>query len=616
MNTDLTSKAWRFSPGRLTLAAFLLAALLAGMLSPLSFAPLAQAAGQAGQLAGAQQTTTVPGFVYQTVYSGAQFDSGHAEVVDGAGNAYILARAYDTSNDVMVVKLSPSGAVLFVAYLRGSLNDWGTGLALDGQGGLLVSGWTDSPDFPVLNAAQPVKDNNRSGFLARLSTADGTLLYSSFFGGNRADEFHDVAVNASGEIYLVGKTDSTDFPTLNPLQAGLNLTNCFCDDAFVLRLSADARTILYSTYLGGGLDDQADSLGLDAAGNIYVAGITKSDDFPTANPLQANRSGDSDVWAARISADGSHLDYSTYLGGTNTEYLGRLVVDPSGFATLAGTTNSAAFPTTLGAFQPAFGGGLCGAAGFGQRSCYDAFVTRLAPDGSSLVYSTYLGGNSDDEARGVAVDSAGNAYLVGYTSSPNFPPSGISSSFEIFVSSLDPSGSQLRYSVTEFSATANDGHGIALGPGDDIFFTGAKNAPSDLYAARLSESSGPLPTPTPTPTPPPPSTTLHVGDLDGSASGSRTWKASVSVLVHDAGHQPLANVTVRGAWSNGATGSSQCVTGSDGTCTLTKSSLSRFVSSVTFTVSNLSKSGYSYTSSINHDPDGDSNGTSILVSRP
>jgi hypothetical protein len=179
-----------------------------------------------------------PTFVYQKVYNGAQFDSGHDEVVDGSGNAYILARAYDSSNDVMIVKLSPGGAVLFVTYLRGYLNDWGTGLALDGQGGLLVCGWTDSPDFPVVNAAQPTKDARRSAFLARLSTADGAVAYSSFFGAGGVDEFHDVAVNPAGEIFLVGVTDSTDFPTQDPLQAGLNVSNGIRPDAVIVRSTA------------------------------------------------------------------------------------------------------------------------------------------------------------------------------------------------------------------------------------------------------------------------------------------------------------------------------------------------------------------------------------------
>ena len=553
--------------------------------------PAAQAAG--------------PSFVYETTFSGAQFDSGHDEVVDASGNAYVLARAYDTSNDVMIVKLSPSGAVLFVTYLRGSLNDWGTGLALDGQGGLLVCGWTDSSDFPVVNAAQPVKDASRSAFLSRLSTATGAVVYSSFFGAGGVDEFHDVVVNAAGEIFLVGKTDSTDFPTRNALQAHLNVTSSFAADAVVVRLSADARTILYSTYLGGEAVDQGDSIGLDAAGNIYVAGITKSTGFPTAAPFQSALGGDYDCWAARLSADGAHLDYSTYLGGSKTEYLGRLAVDAAGNATLAGTTNSSTFPTTFGAYQPTFGGGLVGTPGFGQRSAYDAFITRLAPDGRSLVYSTFLGDASDDEAHGVVTDAAGNAYVVGYTTSTDTPPS----AFDISVACLDPSGAHLLYDVKVWSAVANDGHGIALGPDGDVYFTGAKNAPADLYAARLADGGSP---------PPPLYGILHVGDLDGSkaATSKSHWKASVNVLVHDAQENPIANATVKGSWSGGYSGSGQLVTDASGRCTMTTPNIRRTVKSVTFTIVSLTKTGSTYDAAANHDPDGDSNGTRIVVTRP
>jgi hypothetical protein len=644
MNLRSTSLPRRSVRGRILLVAVLLAALFVVLINPLSFLTAARAAGPAqgsgvfyndlrgsdpanwitGRLDSLPQEIT-PSFVYQTIYNGATFDSGLDEVVDDSGNAYILARAYfdRTTNDVMIVKLSPGGAVLFVTYLRGHLNDYGEGIALDGQGGLLVSGWTDSDDFPVVDAAQPVKDNNRSGFLARLSTADGTIVYSSFFGANRSDEFHDLVVNTAGEIFLVGKTDSTDFPVVNPLQPNLNLTYCFCDDAFIVELSADARTILYSTYLGGEFDDQGDSIGLDAAGNIFVAGITYSDSFPTANPIQAQRSGDSDLWAARISPDGAQLDYSTYLGGTYTEYMSRLAVDAAGYVTLAGTTNSGNYPTTPGAYQPVFGGGLCGSPGIDLRNCYDALITRLAPDGSSLVYSTYLGSSNDDGGHGVVIDSAGDAYLVGYSYSTDVPPS----EFDILVASLDASGSQLRYSVGVWSAVANDGHGIALGPDGDVYFTGAQNAPSDLYAARLTENgSPPTATPTPTntsvpptatPTPPPSGGKLHAGDLDGSGiSNSRSWRATVTVLVHDANHNPVANVAVRGAWSNGYSRNARCFTDANGICSLTTGNISLDVSSVTFTVNKLAKSGYTYDSTANHDPDGDSDGTTIVVLRP
>jgi hypothetical protein len=622
MQTGPDPQARRSVPGRLVLVAALLAALLAGVSSPLSFLSGGRVAAQ----------TVSPTFVYQSVFNGAQFDSGHDEVVDGAGNAYVLARAYDTTNDVMVVKFSPSGAVLFTTYLRGSLTDYGTGLALDGNGGLLVAGWTDSSDFPIIDAIQPVMDARRSGFIARLAVSNGAILSSSFFGGNSVDEIHDVGVGPSGEIYLVGSTESTDFPTVNPLQASLNTSAGYnYSDAFIVRLSADAHTILYSTYLGGEYDDQAGSVGLDAAGDVYVAGTTSSDHFPTANPVQPARSANADVWAARLSPDGANLEYSTYLGGSGNESLARIAVNSAGYAILAGTTDSSDFPTTPAAYQPVYNGGLCGTAGFDQHRCTDAYVAGLAPDGSQ-VYGTYLGDSLDDEARGVAVDDAGNAYVIGYINIPGVP-AGYPPTPKIFVDSLDASGSSLLFSVLVTSAVFNDGHGIAVGPGGDVFFTGAQNAPSDVYAARLTGIGGsspptatppptntpasPTSTPIPTLTPTPSAKTLHVSDLDGGASrSSRSWKARVTILVQDAGNMPVANVTVRGNWSNGYSGSAHCTTGSSGTCTLTSGNISLSKGSVTFTVSNLARSGFTYNPAANGDPEGDSNGTTIVVSRP
>lgn len=539
-------------------------------------------------------------YVYQTIYNGAQFDSGRDEVVDEAGNAYILARAYDSSssNDVMIVKLSANGKVQFVTYLRGSLNDYGTGLALDGQGGLLVCGWTDSSDFPVTNnAAQPIKDARRSAFLTRLSTSTGEIFHSSFFGADGVDEFHDIAVNEDGEIYLVGKTDSTDLPTQNPLQANLNINGGILPDAFIVRLSPDAQTILYSTYLGGPGNDQGVSIGLDAADNIYVAG-TGTDNFPTVNPIQFGGG----MWAARVSADGTHLDYSTHLGGSNTDYISRIAVDTAGYVTLVGTTNSDDYPTTPDAYQPSFGGGVVGSPSFGQRAAYDAFVTRLTPDGSTIVYSTYMGGANDDEARGVAIDNDGNAYVVGYHISEDTPPS----SFDIVVSCLDASGSNLLFKVSEWSAVANDGHGIALGPDGSVYYTGAKNAPADLYAARLADVGSP---------PPPLNVTMHVGDIDGRSIGRKTWRAEVTVQVHDDQHNPVPDVTVKGVWSGGYSGNAQIVTDSNGIATMTTPGMGRKINNVTFTVTSLTKSGSTYDQTANHDPEGDSNGTIIVVSR-
>jgi hypothetical protein len=603
------AQARRVSPGRLLFFGALTAAMLAVVWSPLALRSIARAADAS------------PTFVYQTNYDGGPFDSGGKdEVVDDAGDAYVLEGIYDSigRNDVLVLKLSPTGAVLFTTYLRGSAVDYGTGLALDGNGGLWVVGFTDSPDFPVVDAAQPVMDARRSGFIARLSTSNGAILYSSFFGGNGADQINDLSIGPNGDIYLTGTTDSTDLPVVNPLQATLRSAND--RDAFVERLSPDARTVLYGTYLGGSNYDEGNGIALDAAGNIYVAGDTQASDFPTVNAVQSTWGGDYDAWTARISADGSHLDYSTYLGGSRYEAPSRISVDPAGYLTVTGSTNSANYPTTPGTAQPVATGDVCGTSPY-LHYCYDGFVTRLAPNGA-LVYSTFLGGSLDNQLNNLAVDAAGNVTVIGYSDFAAAPPDYLPTS-GIYLASLDASV-DLRTSLVFDAVVPNSSHGLALGPDGDLYFTGVRNPAEDLYAARLALDGGPAPTPTPTPTPaatptPTPSAAgLHVADLDGSATanGRRFWRAGVTVLVQDAGHGPVANVTVAGRWSRGYSGSAQCVTSASGTCTLSTGSISRLTRSATFTITNLTGSGYTYTPSANTDPDGDSDGTTIVVSRP
>jgi cell division septation protein DedD len=645
----------RAIPGRLLFAGLLAAALLATVASPPALRSIARAA-DAG-----------PTFVYETNHDGGPFDTGgNDEVVDAAGNAYILEGIYDSigRNDVLVLKLAPTGAVLFTTYLRGSAIDYGTGLALDGNGGLWVVGFTDSSDFPVVNAAQPVMDARRSGFIARLSASNGAILYSSFFGGNGADQINDLAIGPNGDIYLTGTTDSTDLPVVNPLQGSLRSAND--RDAFVERLSPDARTVLYGTYLGGSNYDEGNGIALDAAGNIYIAGDTQANDFPTVNAVQATWGGDYDVWAARISADGSHLDYSTYLGGSRYEAPSRISVDAAGYLTLVGSSNSADYPTTPGTAQPVASGDICGSAPY-QHYCYDGIVTRLAPNGA-LVYSTFLGGSLDNQLNNLAVDGAGNVTVIGYSDFAAVPPDYVPTS-DIYLAGLD-GGGDLRTSLLFDAVEPNSSHGLALGPDGDVYFTGVRNLAEDLYAARVSLGSGPTPTATPSPTPTPTATpsptptptatpsptptptatpsptptptatpsptptptatptptgtpaptaaSLHVADLDGSATavGRRYWRAGVTVLVQDAGQGPVANVTVTGRWSRGYSGSAQCVTSADGTCTLATGSISRRTGSVTFTVNNLTATGTSYSASANTDPDGDSDGTTIVVSRP
>ena len=589
-----------------------------------------------------------PTIVYETTFNAGNFSHGQDIAIDAAGNAYVLVRVYDWDNDVGIVKLSPNGSVLYATYLRGGGGDFGHGITLDAAGDIYVAGATDSSNFPILNAIQPVR-NRRDAFITKLAGGDGSLLFSTFFGGSRSDEINDITLNSAGEIYVVGKTDFTDFPTVNPIQDGLNLTQCFCDDAFVTKLSPDAMTVLYSTYLGGAARDSGQSIALDADDNIYITGSTQSDDFPTQAAIQPNRAGvnqDVDLFVSKISADGSSLVYSTYLGGTRNESARKMAVDSAGNAFVAGTTISTNFPTTAGAYREQYIGGAraCMSGLSTPIDCTDMFVTKFVPDGSSLTYSTYLGGDKDDNAKGIAINEAGEVYVVGESYSTVFPgaPPRTVLGYYIVLAKLNASGSDLLYGLAIDSQVANAGHGIALDNAGDIYITGAQNVPEELYVAKITEGGAPpLPTPTntpvfPTDTPVPPTPTstavpptptntavlptptntavpptptntpdtaqneIHVqAQTVTRQSWWRYARGVDTVLVTDQNNQPVAGVTVTVSYSGPNNGQVSGVTGANGTVTLYTNWKRNPSGTWCFEVTNVMKDSYSYNASAN-----------------
>ncbi len=211
-------------------------------------------------------------------------------------------------------------------------------------------------------------------------------------------------MDGSGNAYVTGYTDSTDFPTANPLQP----TNHGNYDAFVAKLNAGGTALVYSTYLGGSSDDESYGIAVNGSGNAYVTGFTSSIDFPTANPLQPAYHGNYDAFVAKLNASGTALVYSTCLGGSSIDWGYGIGVDVYGNAYVTGFTNSLDFPTA-NPLQPTYHGGM------------DAFVAKLNASGTALVYSTYLGGSSNDWGYGIAVDLSGNAYVTGFTDSTDFP---------------------------------------------------------------------------------------------------------------------------------------------------------------------------------------------------
>jgi photosystem II stability/assembly factor-like uncharacterized protein len=258
-------------------------------------------------------------------------------------------------------------------------------------------------------------------FVTKLNPSGSARLYSTYLGGDEDDGGAGIALDRSGQAYLAGRTISTNFPTMNPLQASFASLNNATYDAFVTKLDATGSSLAYSTYLGGTGDEQATGIAVDRSGNAYVTGVAALLDpslpmtFPiTPNAFQTTLNGAIDAFVSKLTADGSSLAYSTYLGGRNFDYANAIAVNPSGQAFVTGQTLSDDFPLVRPTQNQ-------------RHSFVDAFVTRLNPTGSSLIFSTYLGGDDassfslSDQGHGIAVDSASSAYVVGTTDSPDFP---------------------------------------------------------------------------------------------------------------------------------------------------------------------------------------------------
>jgi Beta-propeller repeat/Abnormal spindle-like microcephaly-assoc'd, ASPM-SPD-2-Hydin/HYDIN/CFA65/VesB-like, Ig-like domain len=293
---------------------------------------------------------------------------------------------------------------------------------------------------------------------SRILTIDPVLSYSTFIGGSLDDWFGWVTVDSAGNAYAVGMTQSTNFPTVNPLPTNTSYAGG-AHDATIVKLNPTGTARLYSTYIGGNGDDWNRGVVVDSSGNAYVTGYTTSSNFPTVNPYQPAYSGGNDAFIAKIGPTGSTLLYSSYLGGTGDDFARGIAADNNGNAYIVGYTNSSSNFPIQGALQGAYGGGP-----------YDAFVAKFntnQPGVASLIYSTLLGDSGDDEGIAIAIDSSGNAYLAGSTTSTAFPtqtpyqPSNGGSN-DVFVTEINSTDTALVFS-TYLGGNGNDiAHGIAV----------------------------------------------------------------------------------------------------------------------------------------------------------
>ena len=364
--------------------------------------------------------------------------------------------------------------LVWSTYLGGSGLDSAQAIAVDIFGNAYVTGFTTSSNFPTASPVQAAHTGGFDAFVTKIRGAGTAIVYSTYLGGSGQDLGQGIAVDGSGNAYVAGSTQSADFPTANAIQSSAGGT----DDAFVTKLNTAGTAIVYSTYLGGTLSDAAFGIDVDGSGNAYVAGITGSLDFPTANAVQAANAGDFDAFATKLNAAGTAIVYSTYLGGSGDDQAAGVAVDGAGSAHLAGRTASTNFPTA-NALQASNAGSL------------DAFVTKLNAAGTALVYSTYLGGIGPEETGGVDVDGAGNAYVAGNTGSPNFPTANAlqassAGASDVFVTKLNAAGTAFVYSTYLGGSGLENGFAVAVDGSGNAHVAG-RTASTDFPTANASQ---------------------------------------------------------------------------------------------------------------------------------
>jgi uncharacterized repeat protein (TIGR01451 family) len=420
--------------------------------------------------------TPTGALVYSTYLGGNDGDNASGIAVDSMGFAYVTGSTFSpdfptTSNaiqpknngswDAFVTKLTPAGNnLVYSTCLGGSGDDMGYGIAVDPHGNAYITGYTESSaadpkPFPTHNPMQT--DNNsvsgfgtKDAFVTKINT-DGSLGYSTYLGGLADDMGYGITTDSTGNAYITGST-SSDQTTL-PAKAFPITTGCYQPsfagnmDVFITKLDPKG-LLVYSTYLGGWSTDEGHGIAVDPLGNAYVTGFTASDhtfspSFPTYKPLQENNKGNFDVFVTKLNNTGSALLYSTFLGGAGDDRGYGIAVDTTGYSYVTGYTSSqgnapSGFPLKNPLQEDNHGG-------------MDAFITKLKPDGSDFIYSTYLGGKQDDFGYSITADEDGTAYITGHT-------------FSSWDTPLGPPGFPLKKPLQDQNNGATDLFALKLAP--------------------------------------------------------------------------------------------------------------------------------------------------------
>lgn len=446
--------------------------------------------------------------VWSTFIGGSENDVASSITIDGVGNIYIAggtnSENFPTSSgtyddiyekglngefDAIISKLSSDGSsLIYSTFIGGSSADFANGITLDKSNNIYITGNTTKAkiSFPTTSGAfSENHKGNVDSFVSKLSSDGNNLLYSTYVGGFLTDIANGICLDDSNNVYIAGETNSKNFPVTSgaydeTFSEGPNGQS----DVFISKLSNDGSKLLYSTYIGGVGYDIAYGICLDNWNNAYITGYTErmgNIDYYPITPGAYNNSkfiNYTNVIVTKLSSDGSKLLYSTYFGGSFYDEAYGICLDDSNNVYITGRTLSSDFPTTKGAFDESFNSS-------GSKQVLDAFVCKLSSDGSSLLFSTFIGGTKHDVAYGICQDEWNNIYITGSTNSSNFPTTKDAFDeklngdiFDAFICKLSRNGSTLLYS-SFFDGTLESGQEIVIDNSNNVYLIG--NTTSSKY---------------------------------------------------------------------------------------------------------------------------------------
>ncbi len=416
---------------------------------------------------------------YSTYSGGSNYDYAYGNFVDRYGNHYITGWTFSSDFpttpgsfqdakpghwDAFLVKISKDGNTpIFATYIGGSSIDVAYDVVVDEKGYIYMGGATWSDDFPLKAPLQPVRGGAHDCFITELTPDGSSLVFSTYWGGSNWDWVFGLGLTRTRDIIFTGVTRSPDFPVIAPVQSSFGGG----DDAILVKFSPDGAGVVFSTYLGGTGNEWGYGVASDDFGNVYISGWTDSPDFPIAKPFQGTIGGGEDAFFAKIKPTGFSMVFSSFLGGSGNDRSFGIDVDPVGDIYLSGSTDSPDFPLRR-AFQSTLAGGK------------DGFITKIFRSGNSLIYSTYIGGSNDDEAIEIKINELREATVCGGTSSSDFPAKdetfSYNGSWDAFVLRLSRSGSSLVFSTIIGGSADEEAFALSLGGRGAIYIAGGTNS--------------------------------------------------------------------------------------------------------------------------------------------